>query len=122
MKDAIILFAHGSRDPQWAAPMHAIRELLSRKRPQSQITLAFLELMQPDLHGAVAQAAARGAQRVTVVPLFLAAGGHLKKDLPELVAQCARAFPQLQFEVLPPIGESEALIEAIANWVCDALH
>lgn len=122
MKDAIILFAHGSRDPQWAAPMRTIQTLLSRKRPDSQVLLAFLELMSPDLESAVGDAAEHGARSITIAPLFLAAGGHLKKDLPELVARCSQSFPQLKFEVLTPIGESEVLLGAIADWVCDSLR
>ena len=118
MKEAIILFAHGSRDPQWAAPMRTIFERVASRRPQTHIALAFLELMAPNLHEAVTEAVAQGAQSISVVPLFLAAGGHLKNDLPKLVAQSAKLFPEVQITTLPPIGESAELLDAIANWVC----
>jgi len=117
MSDAIILFAHGSRDPQWAEPLRALRDLLAQQRPQAPVTLAFLELMQPDLHTAVKEAAEAGARSVLVAPLFLALGAHLKKDLPALVEAAARAHPQLKIRVLPPIGENEELLGAIAGWI-----
>lgn len=117
MNEAIILFAHGSRDPQWAAPLHALREQLAAQRPQSFVALAFLELMQPDLQSAVQAAARSGAKSVLIAPLFLAMGAHLKKDLPLLVEAAGRAHPDLSIRVLPPIGESDELLRGIAAWI-----
>src|SRR5687768_16224345 len=119
MNDAIILFAHGSRDPEWAAPMRALQDMVRREQ-KTHVGLAFLELMQPDLQTAMTEAVAQGAVSVKVVPVFLAAGGHLKKDLPLLVAAAKKAHPQLRVQVLPPIGESESLLQAIAHWIGSA--
>ena len=52
---AIILFAHGARDPEWAAPFVIIRRQLQAARPDAQVELAFLELRTPWLGGAVGQ-------------------------------------------------------------------
>jgi sirohydrochlorin cobaltochelatase len=117
MSEAIILFAHGSRDPQWAEPLRALEQLVRQRRPQAHVALAFLELMQPDLDTACKEAASSGAASAVIVPLFLAAGAHLKNDLPALVDRAAHANPRLRLRVLPPIGESESLLAAIADWV-----
>jgi len=78
-KSSIILFAHGARDPEWAAPFQRIAARLREVRPNLPVQLAFLELMQPALADAVAGMAADGITRITLVPLFLAQGGHLKR-------------------------------------------
>ena len=117
MADAIILFAHGSRDPEWAAPLRALRGTVAARCPEAQVLLAFLELMQPDLSAAIVQAATGGARTVNLVPVFLAAGAHLKQDLPRLVEAACAAHPQLRVRVLPPLGESEAVQEALADWI-----
>ena len=114
---AIILFAHGARDPQWAEPFHAIRAQLQAARADTSVELAFLELMTPSLETAVAQLAARGAQRIIVVPLFMAQGGHLKQDLPLLVGKIREQHPQLQLQVLPAIGDAPEILQAITDWV-----
>lgn len=113
---AILLFAHGARDPEWAAPFRRIVAHLERVRADTRVELAFLELTQPSLVEAVASLAAAGIGRITLVPLFLAQGGHLKEDLPLLLNEIRRGHPGLRIDVTPAIGESEALTAAIADW------
>jgi sirohydrochlorin cobaltochelatase len=55
---------------------------------------------------------AKGALNIRVIPLFLGAGGHVKQDLPKLVAEAKRADVNLVLE--KPIGEQPEVIEAIA--------
>ena len=111
MKQALVLFAHGSRDPEWARPFEAIAAELSAK---FLVRIAYLEQMKPDLGEAVAGLAAAGARSVRVVPLFLGAGGHVKQDLPRLVA-AARAAHGVAIELEKPIGEQPAVLAAIAQ-------
>src|SRR5688572_8364586 len=85
VKSALVLFAHGARDEQWADPFRALRKTVSGRRPDLTVELAFLEIMRPALDDCVSQLAASGHRRITVAPLFLAQGGHLKNDLPRLL-------------------------------------
>ena len=112
--DGVLLFAHGARDPQWAAPFQAIAAQLRALAPSLQVELAFLELMSPDLPTAAARLAGSGCQRVTVVPLFLGAGGHVRRDLPKLLEEAARQHPQVSFQHTAAIGEAAGVIRAIA--------
>jgi len=113
---AIVLFAHGARDPSWAEPFHRMVERLRQKQPATRVELAFLECMDPALESAVQALATEGVARITVVPLFLAQGGHLKNDLPKLLADIRGEHPALQIEVTASIGDSEDLTNAIADW------
>jgi sirohydrochlorin cobaltochelatase len=110
----ILLFAHGARDPQWAAPFRAIAAQLQAQAPEIRVALAFLELMTPDLAAAAADLVAGGCTRVTVVPLFLGSGGHVRQDLPRLVAQVAQQHPQVRFGHTAAIGEADEVVRAIA--------
>jgi len=118
--EAIILFAHGARDPEWAAPIGAIQKRLQAARPDALVLLAFQEFMAPTLETAVAQSVAEGVQRVMLVPLFLAQGSHMKRDLPLLVAGIRRRQPQLELQVLPAIGEAPEILQAISDWILRA--
>ena len=113
---AIILFAHGARDPEWAAPFRRIAARLREARSNLPVQLAFLELMQPALADAVAGMAAEGVTRITLVPLFLAQGGHLKEDLPRLLEDIRHSHPGITIDVTQAIGDSEVLSSAIADW------
>jgi sirohydrochlorin cobaltochelatase len=111
---AIILFAHGAREPEWALPFEQVRD---RLRAEGQrVELAYLEIMKPDLAEAAKALAAEGAKAVTIVPLFLAQGTHLKRELPEMVAALARTHPGVNFLVTPALGEEPEILAAITAW------
>ncbi|MEO8006087.1 MAG: CbiX/SirB N-terminal domain-containing protein [Betaproteobacteria bacterium] len=112
---ALVLFAHGARDPAWADPFHRIVARVRRLHPQTRVELAFLESMQPDLASVIARLVP-DFQRVSVVPLFLAQGGHLREDLPRLIDVIRDNHPGLRIDVAPAIGDSEELTDAIADW------
>jgi sirohydrochlorin cobaltochelatase len=110
----LLLFAHGARDPQWAQPFEAVARRCAQARGPQQVALAFLEFMTPDLVTAGSTLVAAGCQAVDVVPLFLGAGGHVRKDIPVLMARLQAEHPTVRFTLRPAIGESEAVIGAMA--------
>ena len=111
----LLLFAHGARDAAWAQPFEAVAQRCAARSPGSSVSLAFLEFMQPDLLTAGAGLAEQGCVQVDVVPLFLGAGGHVRKDIPHLLDQLAQRHPGVQWCLRPSIGESPAVIEAMAE-------
>ena len=115
MSAALLLFAHGARDPRWAEPFLAIAERVRAADPARPVELAFLELMEPDLGEAARRLAAAGATRIDVVPLFLGMGGHLRNDLPPLVEAVRAALPGVEFRLHPAIGENDAVIAVVAS-------
>lgn len=117
---ALILFAHGSRDPQWAEPMRRIQAEIERRAGAPRVTLAFLEFTAPDLATAVGDAVAAGARRISIAPLFLGQGGHLRRDLASLVADARSAHPAVAIDVLPAIGEMPEVLAAIAERLTSA--
>jgi sirohydrochlorin cobaltochelatase len=113
----IVLFAHGARDPGWARPFEEIRERLRASRPEYPIALAYLELMAPTLEEAIDSVVGEGALAVTVYPLFMAQGGHLKQDLPRILDAIRARHPHVPIALEPPIGEVPEILDAIAAWV-----
>jgi sirohydrochlorin cobaltochelatase len=115
MKRALILFAHGARDPRWAAPFEAIAAAVRERAPQLEVRLAYLELMTPDLESAAAELVAQGVRRIDVLPLFLGTGGHLRRDLPPKVEAVAARHPQLSIALHGAAGEAPAVVAALAE-------
>lgn len=112
---SIILFGHGARDPDWALPIQRLAELVQRLEPGARVQTAFLEFMQPGLPAAIDAAINNGAVEVVIVPVFLAQGGHVKRDLPEMIEQARCRSPELQIRLLPALGECEAVLQAMAT-------
>lgn len=115
MKNGLILFAHGARDPRWAAPFEAVAARVRERQPDVAVRLAFLELMTPDLATAGGDLVADGCTAVTVLPLFLGAGGHVRKDLPVILDGLRAAYPGVHWHLEPPVGELPSVIDAMAQ-------
>lgn len=123
-KNGILLFAHGARDAAWAQPFEAAERVLrARAATQgSEVALAFLEFMSPTLLEAGADLARRGCTQVTVVPLFLGAGGHVRKDVPRLLHELAEQHPDTEWRLSAAIGETEILIQALSDAAWSLAH
>ena len=116
---ALVLFAHGSRDPQWAEPFEALREKIAAKKPALRVELAFLELMQPSLPEVVERLAADDCVRVTIAPMFMGRGAHLRRDLMDLVTRMRKEHASIDIVLLPAAGEAEPVLDSIAAWLAD---
>ena len=114
MKTALILFAHGARDPEWANPMRRVQAAVQARQPGVPVELAFLEFMSPTLSESIAGLLAGGVRKIVVMPMFIARGGHLKRDLPEMLAALRVAHPDVEFIQGDAIGEHETVVQAMA--------
>lgn len=115
MLQAVILFAHGARDPGWSRPFEAVAERLRVLQPDAEVRLAYLEFMSPSLLEAGHELVQRGATEIRIVPMFLGAGGHVRKDLPRLLATLQQEHPQVTWNLQGTIGEAQGVIEALAR-------
>ena len=113
---ALILFAHGSSDAGWAEPFIKLKAAVQARGAERKVELAFLERMQPSFEETVMALHAQGVRHITVAPIFLAIGGHMRKDLPKLIEEM-QARTGIEFRILPALGEVDSLIAAIADWV-----
>ncbi len=127
-RQGLILFAHGARDARWAEPFERLRtrvdarvDALSTERGASgasgtRVVLAFLELMEPDLDGAADMLVADDCTALTIVPIFLGQGSHLRRDLPLLVEKLCERLPAIDIAITNAAGEDDAVLDAIADY------
>jgi sirohydrochlorin cobaltochelatase len=111
LKESIVLFAHGSREPEWAQPFERIAAKL---RDEFRVELAYLERMRPTLEEALTSVIGEGAKRVRIVPVFLGEGGHVREDLPKLAAAARARHPGVEIVLEQTIGERKEVTDAIA--------
>lgn len=117
MTTGIILFAHGSRDPQWRLPIEAVALQIISRDPAALVRCAYLELCLPSLPEAAIELIAAGASKLRVFPLFLGVGKHAREDLPLLIEQIRSAHPAVAVALLPTAGESTRLTALLADIV-----
>lgn len=119
MKKKLILMAHGSSSKDWS---DAFVDMTAQVREAfDNAELAFMELSEPSLQESCAAAKRDGYDHVQVLPLFLATGRHLKKDVPAMIAQYEKELG-LSIELLPPIGRHPAIAKAMHEAACDYLE
>lgn len=110
----IILLAHGSSDNRWCATFEALAEPTLKAVSGSRI--AYMELAEPSLSAVIHEGVAAGDRDFTIVPLFLAAGRHLRKDVPAMIEALEKSTGA-NIELSPPIGENPLLGDAIKDVV-----
>lgn len=110
---AIILFAHGSRDPLWHRPIERVADRIRAQSPGMTVVCAYLELSQPDLPTAAQKLIAEGIQKIRIVPLFLGMGKHAREDLPLITQTLRTEHPETAFELCPAVGENPLLLDTL---------
>ena len=95
----IVLFAHGSAVEEANQSVHNLARQVQEQGPYGYVRGAFLDVAQPDMDAAIAQAVEAGVRRVIVIPYFLTEGIHLQRDLPNLIAPLKKKYTDLEIEV-----------------------
>jgi len=116
VQPAIILFAHGARDPRWAEPFLRVADRVRLAAPDVALEVAYLEHLEPNLAEAARRLTQRGAKAIRVVPLFIGRGGHLRIEVPRLVAEVVAALPGVAIDLALPAGDDDAVIDALASF------
>jgi len=115
MKSVLILIAHGSRDARWRASAARVVDALAAVDGNGGIRLAYMDHTPPTLRDVTAEAVGAGCRTVRVLPLFLAAEGHVERDVQPLVDEVRTAWSDVRVELLPPLGEHPEFIEALGR-------
>ncbi|CAH2788012.1 MAG: Sirohydrochlorin cobaltochelatase CbiX(small) (EC [uncultured Paraburkholderia sp.] len=113
----MVLFGHGARDVRWREPFERLAVKLRAARDDAgPVSLAFLGLMAPDLPTAIGALVADGCSVVTVVPVFLGQGGHIRRDLPEILDRCRVEFSDVEIRCATAVGEDDGVIDAVVGF------
>jgi sirohydrochlorin ferrochelatase len=120
MTTALLLIAHGSREEDANADLyHAVEGMRGGGR-YALVEAAFLEIAEPTIEQAAADCVARGAQRIVLLPYFLSAGVHVRRDLAEIRDRLSGTFPGIEFRLGEPLGRHPLLLEVLDQRARDA--
>jgi sirohydrochlorin ferrochelatase len=112
---AVLLIAHGSRRAEANDDLVRLSEILLEKQVYAIIQTAYLELADPGIDAAAEKCVAAGASRVKMLPYFLSAGAHVTDDLERHRRELAGRFPQVVFELCPPLGLHPLMVEIVLD-------
>jgi len=119
MAQEIILLGHGSRrnNATDAGLAEVVRRLQLRVGEQVRVRLAGFEFTRPSLAEALAQSAAAGAERVTVVPYFLFGGREVRLKIPAELEELRALYPGIDLRYADCLGPDPAMADVCADRV-----
>jgi precorrin-8X/cobalt-precorrin-8 methylmutase len=81
----------------------------------SRVLPTFFSLAQPDIERQITLLAGQGVRRILLMPYFLYSGQHVSRDIPALLDQCRKKFPEVTLEVLPSLEGEPALEDMVVD-------
>ncbi|WP_432183768.1 sirohydrochlorin chelatase [Streptomyces tendae] len=102
---ALVVVAHGSRDPRALSTVRALLDRVRALRPALPVHLGHVELNEPLLPDTLA---ALGDAAAVLVPLLFGRGYHVKRDIPEMAA-----LSPARTRVAAPLGPHPLLVDAL---------
>jgi sirohydrochlorin ferrochelatase len=118
---ALVILAHGSRDPRSAATVHALASNLRELRDDLRIETSFLDHCPPSPYQVFEKLIADGVEEAVVVPLFLSGAYHARVDVPAVIDEARSRYPALKVLASDVLGYDESLLDVLDRRMRDAL-
>jgi sirohydrochlorin ferrochelatase len=114
-KTALQLIAHGSRQEEANADLYYLVTRLREQGRYGIVEASFLELAGLNIEQGGARCVEQGAEQVILLPYFLSAGVHVRRDLTEACRRLAEQFPRVRFRLAEPLGRHPLLLEVVVE-------
>jgi sirohydrochlorin ferrochelatase len=111
---ALVLAAHGTRDPRGIAELQSLARAVGGRLGPATIAIGYVDVLGPSV-AEVLSSLAPGAAAV-VVPAFLAAGYHVRVDVPRAITESNREDVRLA----PALGADPMLVWVAASRLREA--
>jgi sirohydrochlorin cobaltochelatase len=105
---AILLITHGSRESFANRQFHYLSRRYAKYHPNWIIKSAFLENANPSIFEGLKNLSSR-SDEIDILPLFLFAAQHLKKDIPEILDQFRSRYPKVVLHLGKELGPDPSL-------------
>ena len=113
MKKALLIIDHGSVRNEANKMLEEVAKILRRLRPHLVINIAHMELAHPTITEGMETCILAGATEITVHPYMLSPGRHATKDIPRMVSDCSKKYPQVNIKITEPLGLHEKIGEVV---------
>lgn len=77
--------------------------------------------MSPNIEESFNLLIQQNCTEILLVPLFMSSGGHVKKDVVQLVERAKLDFPTVSIQMAEAIGEYDLIIKAMQSTIEDLI-
>ena len=118
----VVVVDHGSREPESNEAFLRVVKRFADRVPEMIVEPAHMSLSSPTIEEAFDKLVQRGARRVVIHPYFLLPGRHWREDIPALAQKAGQKHPSIPWNVTAPLGESDHILDLVAERIEDALR
>jgi len=84
-KIGILAIGHGSKLPYNKEVVSGVADNIAKKHKDIVVRVGFMNMDEPSIEEALASFAGTGVTTIAAVPVFLASGVHITKDIPKIL-------------------------------------
>ncbi len=123
MKESILLLGHGSpkkdanKLEQVGKMLHG---MLHAGCTEDCVKVAYLQFAEPGIMETIKESVKQGAKKVVLHPFFLSSGMHVTKDIPEMIQEARKLYPEVTFIYTEPLGIHEKLAHIVMERISAA--
>ncbi|RAJ55727.1 sirohydrochlorin ferrochelatase [Streptomyces sp. Amel2xB2] len=119
-RPALVVVAHGSRDPRHAATVAALCARVRALRPGLHVEAAYLDFDAPSVPRLLERLHAAGVREVVALPLLLSRAFHAKSDIPAVLHEATSRLPRLHVRQAEVLGPHPLLVRALERRLREA--
>ncbi len=127
-KIGILAIGHGSKLPFNKEVVTQIADYIAQKHSDVIVRAGFMENSEPTLEEAIEGFSGTGVTKVAAVPVFLASGIHITKDIPRILSLDEKGCGTLEIDgksvplcYAGPLGADELIAELVFKRVQEVL-
>jgi sirohydrochlorin ferrochelatase len=117
---ALLLVDHGSKRRAANDLLEEVANLFRQAYPAMDVGIAHMELAEPTVFQGITALKEKGAMTIVVHPYFLGPGRHVTEDIPALIKEAARAYPDLELKMTAPLGLHPKMAEIMMDRIQEA--
>lgn len=112
----IVLITHGSRLPDANLEVLQVAEKLQGELDR-KVVPCFLEITEPSISKGIDLALQQSPEEILVLPYFLTQGRHVQEDIPKILAEKARAYPETPIRLLDYLGKQTGMVDLLKKTI-----
>ena len=115
MKKALLIIDHGSKVQAANDMIFDVVKLVEAKNKDVIVVGAHMELADPTIAHGIAECVKRGATHIITQPFMLSPGRHSTRDIPNLVNETAKNYPNIKIETAGHFGLHPKIVDVLLD-------
>ena len=107
-----MICGHGGQEADSAREFMALAGDVADRLPQFKTEIGFLEFLQPDIREGLEKLRLAGCTQILVIPGTLFSAGHATRDIPLIVRQFAKQYPDIRLRYGGAFDVNQKLVHA----------